>query len=956
MGYLDQADWDACRPALADFFESETDKVCLVIGSEEPGLYGFMDASVSFAAANKAYLVFRYEVGKGEHPSHYLYRWLQETATGPAFAAPGGWSELERSQPRLAGRLSLLLEKDIRPLEIRFLEAVRFLSRIRDPWRRMIFHFVPRTGVAEDSFVNLLRTLVGLAPFHVKFLVGAMHEDAPARQTEFAPSNRLVLARGQGAAAESIGERYAALEEGKGLEGRILQILGRLEHPVPLPLLARLAGETASLVEQALHGDDLACLVEKYGQESFRLAYPRAHGAAQGGAPDGEALDRKAVQFLEQGLQDRRRPCLEAVYHSMDLLRIRDPSFFASHVLGAVRSKLEMGAGDLCEQELGRALELAPDHDRRLRARLLLSLGEVREKRMRNQEALAALEPAIGLLREEANGADLLRALELKGRAAFSIRDLDTAKASLEESLELARQTGRGDMIGDLLSQLGYLAYSSRNLEEAQRRYRLSLEAYQALSQQDGPEARKGEAAQWANLGHTCYGKGEFGEAEEHHRKALAIFDSLGDGIGSAAQWGHIGHCLFAAQDFAGAIEAYERAAAMEEARGELERAVQRLANVGHSLFVQGKHDLAVRSFEKALEKSHELGDPEGEATQLSNLGIAHGNMGDFEKAMAYLRQAAALYAEMGDPVGEAAQLLHMGHLRQAEGNHGEAEEHYRKALDAYRALQYPMGEAGTLADLGSMYLEKEDWEGAVQCHSQAVGIYERIGNRERQASCLVSLAQAHRGLGQPDRAFDNLHKAEGLLNGEDHRGANAAVRFQLGLLEHERNHHEEARRYYEDALAVFEEKQDADSQAAVLSNLGSLHYLTGRLALAGTSLNKALSLVRAMNNEPGVAAVLRNLGFVYETQGEYGQAYSCLREAAGLFGKCGMGEQAAAVEKQLNALEEKAAKSLERMRSQLFPGLSPPADGPAPAKEKVGRNQPCPCGSGKKYKRCCGA
>ena len=24
-------------------------------------------------------------------------------------------------------------------------------------------------------------------------------------------------------------------------------------------------------------------------------------------------------------------------------------------------------------------------------------------------------------------------------------------------------------------------------------------------------------------------------------------------------------------------------------------------------------------------------------------------------------------------------------------------------------------------------------------------------------------------------------------------------------------------------------------------------------------------------------------------------------------------------------------------------------------AEEKVGRNEPCPCGSGKKYKKCCG-
>ena len=29
----------------------------------------------------------------------------------------------------------------------------------------------------------------------------------------------------------------------------------------------------------------------------------------------------------------------------------------------------------------------------------------------------------------------------------------------------------------------------------------------------------------------------------------------------------------------------------------------------------------------------------------------------------------------------------------------------------------------------------------------------------------------------------------------------------------------------------------------------------------------------------------------------------------------------------------------------------------PAPQRaHKVGRNEPCPCGSGKKYKRCCGA
>jgi preprotein translocase subunit SecA len=31
------------------------------------------------------------------------------------------------------------------------------------------------------------------------------------------------------------------------------------------------------------------------------------------------------------------------------------------------------------------------------------------------------------------------------------------------------------------------------------------------------------------------------------------------------------------------------------------------------------------------------------------------------------------------------------------------------------------------------------------------------------------------------------------------------------------------------------------------------------------------------------------------------------------------------------------------------------PAKSPEPSAKKVGRNEPCPCGSGKKYKKCCG-
>jgi uncharacterized protein YecA (UPF0149 family) len=40
---------------------------------------------------------------------------------------------------------------------------------------------------------------------------------------------------------------------------------------------------------------------------------------------------------------------------------------------------------------------------------------------------------------------------------------------------------------------------------------------------------------------------------------------------------------------------------------------------------------------------------------------------------------------------------------------------------------------------------------------------------------------------------------------------------------------------------------------------------------------------------------------------------------------------------------------------SQVFDDISVPKPASIQVTEKVGRNEPCPCGSGKKYKNCCG-
>ncbi|MBK5245532.1 MAG: SEC-C domain-containing protein, partial [Eubacteriaceae bacterium] len=52
---------------------------------------------------------------------------------------------------------------------------------------------------------------------------------------------------------------------------------------------------------------------------------------------------------------------------------------------------------------------------------------------------------------------------------------------------------------------------------------------------------------------------------------------------------------------------------------------------------------------------------------------------------------------------------------------------------------------------------------------------------------------------------------------------------------------------------------------------------------------------------------------------------------------------------------EAKEKVDFSQMKTNENEIVGKPA-GPASAQNKVGRNDPCPCGSGKKYKKCCGA
>ena len=130
----------------------------------------------------------------------------------------------------------------------------------------------------------------------------------------------------------------------------------------------------------------------------------------------------------------------------------------------------------------------------------------------------------------------------MKGQAAFSVREIDIAKAAMEESLSLARKMDKPELIANVLSQLAYIYFSSKQLQKAENLYRESLDAFQKLSNENKEVGRRGEAVQWANLGHTAYGNGDFKKAEEFHLKALEIYEELADLKSRANVSGYLGH------------------------------------------------------------------------------------------------------------------------------------------------------------------------------------------------------------------------------------------------------------------------------------------------------------------------------------------------------------------------------------------------------------------------------
>ncbi len=61
-------------------------------------------------------------------------------------------------------------------------------------------------------------------------------------------------------------------------------------------------------------------------------------------------------------------------------------------------------------------------------------------------------------------------------------------------------------------------------------------------------------------------------------------------------------------------------------------------------------------------------------------------------------------------------------------------------------------------------------------------------------------------------------------------------------------------------------------------------------------------------------------------------------------------------IEEGVNVKNEKEVEKWLQQNAHRFQNQGPKVETYRRETPKIGRNEPCPCGSGKKYKKCCGA
>jgi adenylate cyclase len=291
----------------------------------------------------------------------------------------------------------------------------------------------------------------------------------------------------------------------------------------------------------------------------------------------------------------------------------------------------------------------------------------------------------------------------------------------------------------------------------------------------------KAQAAAFVTMGTAARLVGDYPAALEHIRRAMGLYEELGDRQGMAIAIGNMGNVHFRTGDFPSALEHYGRALAMHEEQADRNSIARVTGNMGNVYCDTGDFTAALEHYRRALAILEELGDRAMVATMIGNIGGVHFSTGDYLSAFEHLQRALPLHEELGDHAGV---VVVTGNMIAALI---KLERYDEAAVLAERQATMPMDNPNVrsfhLSSCALLAEHRDDLDAAHRHLMEAVSITTEAGLRASSAE----LHKRLRDLAQKRNDFAGFieHNAEFLRLTEEIRGKEATQR--LTMMEAER-------------------------------------------------------------------------------------------------------------------------------------------------------------------------
>jgi tetratricopeptide (TPR) repeat protein len=444
------------------------------------------------------------------------------------------------------------------------------------------------------------------------------------------------------------------------------------------------------------------------------------------------------------------------------------------------------------------------------------------------------------------------------------------------------------------------------------------------------------------NLANLYRIQGQYSLAEDLYRRAIEIFENaMGENHhGLATLLNNLGEILFQQGKYTEAETYLKRAEAIDEmVLGPHHPALaQELNNLALVYAAQDMDDKAEELYKQAITIWEQaLGSEHPEVARgLKNLGVFYSERGNFKEVEQYFKRSLRIMEKsFGEEHFETAEsLAALGGFYFLQERYTDAEALCKRALST---LKKTLGDnhpdvAKTSGLLAVIFFNQEKNAEAEPLFKKYIAYLENAPESKRSelAGTLECLAQVYYKQGEYNRAEDPAQKA--LILNKDIYGTN----------------HEKV--------------------AENLSLLGILYYLQGKYEDAELTGLNSLAIYESLlkPSYPDIVRSLTNLATVYCTQGKYTKAEPLYKGIAAMWEQYLEPEDPVIINfilgyslllrKTNREVEANKVETLIKTRglqSHNFPKI--PEKKCSSEKRKIGRNDPCPCGSGKKFKKCCG-